>query len=120
MEALPFTMPMAHGGVGVAETGCGGKHYFLSFSPLFWFASVFLCFFLFTHLSLFFSFFSRLFSSLCFLLLLPFFVSYALASSVFSSLHSPSPYLFSSLFDSSSGFYSQRMQVFFGNVWRAS
>jgi hypothetical protein len=72
MEALSFTMSVAHGGIGVATTGCGGKHCFLFFYPLFRFASVFL-FFLFTLLSLSFSFFSRLFSSLYFLLLLPFF-----------------------------------------------
>jgi len=56
MEALSFTVLVAHGGVGVAAAGCGGKRCFFFFSPLFWFVSVFLCFFLFTLLSLFLSF----------------------------------------------------------------
>jgi len=56
MEALSFTMPVAHGGIGVAATGCGGKHCFLFFYPLFWFASVFLFFCSLSSLSLFLSF----------------------------------------------------------------
>jgi len=57
------------------------KRCFFFFSPLFRFASVFLCFFFsLSSLSFSFAFFSRLFSSFCFLLLLFFFVSYALFS----------------------------------------
>jgi hypothetical protein len=56
MEALSFTMSVAHGGIGVATTGCGGKHCFLFFYPLFRFASVFLFFCSLSSLSLFLSF----------------------------------------------------------------
>jgi hypothetical protein len=34
MEALLFTVLVAHGGVVVAATGCGGRHCFSFFSPL--------------------------------------------------------------------------------------
>jgi hypothetical protein len=64
MEALSFTMPVAHGGIGVAATGCGGKHCFLFFYPLFWFASVFLFFFVHSPLSLFFFLFPSVLLSL--------------------------------------------------------
>jgi hypothetical protein len=93
MEALSFTMPVAHGGIGVAATGCGGKHCFLFFYPLFWFASVFLFFFVHSPLSLFFFLFPSVLLSLL-SSLAAFFFSYALPSSVFSSLHSPSPCFF--------------------------
>jgi hypothetical protein len=127
MEALSFTMLVDHGGVGVAAAGCGGKRcFFFFFSPLFRFASVFLCFFSFTLLSLFLSFIhSLLFFFVSVLLsllssLAAFFVSYAIPPYVFSSLCPPSPCFSSYLFDSFSDFYSQRMQVFFGNGRRAS
>ena len=99
MEALSFTVLVAHGGVGVAAAGCGGKRCFFFFSPLFWFVSVFLCFFCslsslsfslsFTLLYFFVSVLLSLLSSLA-----AFFVSYAVPPSVFSSLRSPSPCFF--------------------------
>jgi len=67
MEALSFTMLVDHGGVGVAAAGCGGKRcFFFFFSPLFQFASVFLCFFSFTLLSLFLYFIHSFLFFFCF------------------------------------------------------
>jgi len=45
MEALSFTVLVAHDGVGVATTGCGGRHWFSFFFPLLRCAIFFLCFF---------------------------------------------------------------------------
>ena len=44
MEALSFTVLVAHGGVGVAIAGCGGRRWFSFFSPLLRCAVFFLCF----------------------------------------------------------------------------
>jgi len=45
MEALSFTVLVAHGGVGVAAAGYGGRRWFSFFSPLLRCAVFFLCFF---------------------------------------------------------------------------
>jgi hypothetical protein len=44
MEALSFTVLVAHNGVGVAVAGYGGRHWFSFFSPLFRCVIFFLCF----------------------------------------------------------------------------
>jgi hypothetical protein len=120
MEALSFTMSVAHGGIGVPTTGCGGKHCFLFFYPLFRFASVFLFFCSLSSLSLFLSFpvcspLSTFFSCCLFFFLRSPFLCFLFLTFPLSLFFFSSP-----LFGSSSGFYSQRMQAFFGNGWRTS